>query len=156
VRLALLAATAAAAVPVHGVVVPGRSLGGIHLGDTAAHVRAVWGTKFGVCRGCPRRTWYFNYARFQPQGAAVELEGMRVVALYTLWKPSGWRTPEGLRLGDPVARITTVYGPLARRDCGRYYVLLLRRGKTVTEFYVFDDDLWGFGLSRASLRACRS
>jgi hypothetical protein len=156
VRLALLAATTAATLPVHGVVVPGRSLGGIHLGDTAAHVRAVWGTKLGVCRGCARRTWYYNYARFQPQGAAVEFEGKRVVALYTLWKPSGWRTPEELRLGDAVAQITTVYGPLRRKDCGRYYALLLPRGSTVTEFYVFNDELWGFGLSRGSVPACRS
>jgi hypothetical protein len=155
-RLQLLAAAAAAALPVHGAVVPGRTLGGVRLGDPPARVRAVWGSGFGVCRGCPRRTWYYNYARFLPQGAAVEFQRGRVVATYTLWRPSGWRTPEGLRLGDSVARITSVYGPLKRRDCRGYYALLLPRGPAVTQFYVFGSELWGFGLSRASVPACRS
>jgi hypothetical protein len=156
VRLQLIAAAAAAALPVHGAIVPARSLGGLRLGETPAQVRTVWGTGFGRCRGCARPTWYYNYARFLPQGAAVEFEAHRVAALYTVWKPSGWRTPEGLRLGDPVARVTSVYGPLKRRDCGAYYALLLRRGDAVTEFYVFGNQLWGFGLSRASIPACRS
>jgi hypothetical protein len=155
VRLQLLAAVAAGALPVHGVVVPGRSLGGLRLGDDPAGVRAAWGSAFGLCRGCPRRTWYFNYTTFLPQGAAVEFRGRQVIALYTLWKPSGWRTPEGLRLGDAVDRITTVYGPLRRKECGRYYALLLRNGNSVTGFYVYGDQLWAFGLSSKRIPACR-
>jgi hypothetical protein len=156
VRLLVLATAAAALLPAHGVVVPGRSLGGLRIGDPAARVQTLWGGAFGVCRGCERRTWYYNYVRFSPKGAAVEFRRGRVVALYTLWSPAGWHTPQGLRIGDAAARVTTVYGPLTRRGCGRYYVLLLPRRKAVTDFYVYNERLWGFGLRSGSVPACRT
>ena len=52
---------------------------------TRAQVLAKWGRDHGVCRGCKRRTWYFTYHHFQPQGAAVEFTRGRVSALWTLW-----------------------------------------------------------------------
>ena len=90
-RLLVLATAAAALLPAHGVVVPGRSLGGLRIGDPAARVQALWGGAFGVCRGC-----------------------------------------------------------------GRYYVLLLPRRNAVTDFYVYNERLWGFGLRSGSVPACRT
>jgi hypothetical protein len=162
VRLALataaalaLAAPALAAPPKEGILVPGRSLAGISVGMTAAQVRAKWGARHGVCRGCARTTWYFNHEPFRPEGAGVELRGGRVAAVFTLWKPAGWRTRDGLVLGDTAPRITEVYGPLTRVECGGYYALTMPRGGTVTAFYVFDDRLWGFGLVRRGVSVCR-
>ena len=154
-QLNVVAAVVAASLPVHGTVVPGTSLGGLRLGDTQQRVIAAWGTKFGVCRGCRQTTWYFNYTRYEPQGAAVEFRARRVVALYTLWSPTGWRTTLGLRTGDPAAQVTSVYGPLTRLDCGTYDAYQLPRGNALTAFYVFGGTVWGFGLSRRSVPVCR-
>jgi hypothetical protein len=150
-----LGAPAAAAPPTAGVLVPGRSLGGIELGATRAEVERRWGRAYGVCRGCPQATWYFNYFAFQPQGAGVELRGGRVAAVFTLYQPTGWRTSRGLSLGAPAARVTAMYGGLLRRECVGYAVLALPGRGVTTAFYVLDDRLWAFGLARAGLPLCR-
>lgn len=154
--LALAAATSAfAAPPDAGVLVPGRSLGGIELGATKAELERHWGRAYGVCRGCERETWYFNYFAFQPRGAGVELRDGRVAAVFTLYQPPGWRTAKGLRLGDSAARVTQVYGALVRRDCGHYAVLELPGRRATTAFYLLDERLWAFGLSRPGVPLCR-
>jgi hypothetical protein len=153
--LLTLAAPAAAAPPAAGTLVPGRSLGGIELGATAAEGERRWGRAYGVCRGCARTTWYFNYYAFQPRGAGVELRAGRVTALFTLYQPAGWSTSRGLTLGDPVARVTALYGSLVRRECGGYAALELPRGQATTAFYVVDERVWGFGLSDRGVPVCR-
>ena len=154
-QLHVLAAAAAAALPIHGTVVPGRSLGGLRIGDPAQRVAAAWGTRYAVCHGCPRTTWYYNYTAYEPQGAAVEFQGRRVGALFTLWSPTGWHTVQGVQTGDPASRIASVYGPLTRLDCGTYVAYQLPRERTLTVFYVYGEKVWGFGLTRRSLSVCR-
>jgi hypothetical protein len=134
---------------------PGRRLGGLTLGMTPAQVRAAWGPAYGRCRDCRRPTWYFNYARFSPEGAGVEFRGGRVDAIFTLWSPPGWRTTRGLRIGDEEVRVTAIYGALTRSECGAYRVLLLPRGRVVSAFYIANGRVWGFGLLRAPSRPCR-
>ena len=134
---------------------PGSSLGGLRLGATKAQVEAAWGRAYGRCRGCDAETWYFNYYAFQPKGAGVSFRDGRAVALFTLWQPAGWRTPKGLVLGESVARVTSVYGPLSRRECGSYYLLELPRGASVTSFVVVNEQLFGFVVRRKSEPACR-
>jgi hypothetical protein len=151
----LAAAPAGATPPREGVLVPGERLGGIGLGMTGAQVRTAWGNRFGVCRTCARTTWYFNRRPFEPQGAGVELRGNRVAAVFTLWAPPGWRTTRGLRIGESAARVTTLYGALPQVHCGVYSARTLRRGRTVTAFYVLDEDVWGFGLLRPGVSVCR-
>jgi hypothetical protein len=153
VRLLLLAA--AFALPQSGVADPGKSLGGLRLGATATAVRAAWGGDFGRCRDCAFPTWYFTYRRYAPQGAAVELRSGRVAALFTLWSPPGWHTRAGLTIGDASSRIGELYGPLARRECRGYYAFVLPQRRVVTAFYVVDEKLWGFGLSRPPVPVCR-
>ncbi|HVM17669.1 MAG TPA: hypothetical protein VM290_08830 [Gaiellaceae bacterium] len=137
------------------VLEPGRSLGGLSLGANEAEVRAAWGTRFGRCRSCREQTWYFNARPFQPRGKGVEFRRGRAAALFTLWSPPGWRTPEGLALGDPEARITEVYGPLTRRECGGYYALVQPGERAVTAYYVHRGRLWAFGLVSPALPVCR-
>jgi hypothetical protein len=154
--LAAFAASAptAAKPPPAGLVVPGKSLGGLRLGMTPRQVRAAWGSDYGRCRACPRATWYYNYAPFKPQGAGVEFERGRVTAIFTLWAPAAWHTPRRLAIGDPAARITQLYGALPRVRCGRYDALTLP-GPVTTAFYVREEKVWGFGLSRAGAQLCR-
>ena len=146
---------AAAAPPGAGVLVPGRSLGGLELGATKAEVEKSWGRAYGVCRSCPRETWYFNYYAFQPRGAAVEWRNGRAVGLFTIYQPLGWRTPKGLALNDPASRITGLYGPLRTIGCDGYSVLTLAGRNVTTAFFVLSDRLWAFGLSRPSVALCR-
>jgi hypothetical protein len=150
-----LAAPAAAAPPAAGQLVPGRSLGGLRLGQTKAEVRATWGLAYGVCRGCERETWYFNSFAFRPAGAAVELRNGKVAAIFTVYQPAGWHTSKGLVLGDPVARVTALYGALTRVDCDGYYALVLPRNRTLSAFYVLGERLWAFGLGASGVPVCR-
>ncbi len=150
-----LAPTAAAAPPSAGLVVPGKSFGGLSLGSTSQHVLDAWGSRFGLCRGCREQTWYFNRRKFEPQGVGVTFRHGRVVALFTVWSPPGWRTDRGLRVDDPAARIAGLYGPILRVNCGAYFAMTLRRGRATTSVYVVDERVWGFGLSRPGRRGCR-
>ncbi|MEO5576339.1 MAG: hypothetical protein ABIR67_10090 [Gaiellaceae bacterium] len=150
-----LAVPAAAAPPGAGVLIPGRSLGDVELGATKAEVERLWGRAYGVCRGCPRETWYFNYYAFQPRGAGVEWRDGRAVAVFTIYQPLSWRTPKGLKLGDAASQITGSYGPMKRQDCAGYSVYLLAGRNATTAFYVLGERLWAFGLSRPSVPLCR-
>jgi hypothetical protein len=152
---AVLAAEAVGAPPRAGLVVPGRSLGGLELGVSRAEVRDAWGGRFGACRGCPQPTWYFNYRQFEPQGVGVTFRGGRAVALFTIWAPLGWRTTRGLRIGDDESRVAALHGPLLRVSCGTYGALTMRGRTGTTAVYVHDGRVWGFGLSRPGLSPCR-
>ena len=85
--------------PKTGVLVPGRSLAGVTVGEPATQVTSTLGRFYGVCDGCSQKTWYFTPGRWQQSGLAVELERGRVTALYTVWSPIGWRTSGGMGLG---------------------------------------------------------
>jgi len=147
--------SAAAALPRQGTLVPGRSLGGVRLGETVAQVRAALGRSYGVCRGCAVPTWYFTYLRFDSRGLAVELTGGRVSAVYTLWQPGGWSAPHGLQLGAAQAQVTSLAGPLIPITCTGYDALVRDASHTRTAYYVVNGKLWGFGLLRAHQNPCR-
>jgi hypothetical protein len=150
-----LAAPTIAAPPRAGLLIPGKSLGGLRLGMTQAQVRAAWGTRYGVCRACLERTWYFTYEPGRPEGAGVSFRKGRVVAIFTHWAPRGWRTDSGIRIGNPIELVTSRYGALPRTPCANYSVLTLVRRGTVTAFYVVEEEVWGFGLTTARPGACR-
>jgi hypothetical protein len=150
-----LAPAATAGLPDEGLFVPGRSLGGVELGMTREQVRQAWGASYGRCRDCPAETWYFTYQPFEPEGAGVTFRRNRAVHVFTLWQPAGWRTDQGLRLGAVEADVTDRYGVLIRRQCIGYTALLRRAGEAMTAFYVFDGELWGFGLMGVNRDPCR-
>jgi hypothetical protein len=149
-----LAGSDAATAPQRGLLVPGESLGGVRIGMTKVQVQREWGDRFGVCRDCRHTTWYFNYRPFTPEGLGVVFERRRVTHVFTLWQPDGWRTPEGLRVGEPAAEIARTYGPLDRRRCIRYDALVEPGVRTQTVYYVFDDEVWGFGLTVPDASPC--
>ena len=155
--LALSASGAAAGAkpPARGVLVPGRSLGGLRLGMTQGQVRAAWGSSFGRCRDCLRPTWYYTFRRFQPQGAGVQFRRGLVEAVFTLWSPDGWRTTRGLKIGDDVSRVTELYGPLARMQCAGYYALIVPTSGGVNAIYVGGEGVFGFGLLSFRVPLCR-
>jgi hypothetical protein len=149
-----LAGSAAAALPRSGVFLPGRSLAGVYLGESASTVRAALGAH-GVCIGCATATWYFNYKPFDQRGLAVELTHRRVTAVYTLWQPTGWRAAKGLRLGVVDAQLTTSVGPLVSVVCSGYDARVADGPHARSVYYVVQGKLWGFGLLRAHSDPCR-
>lgn len=154
--MALAALVLSLALPKHGVLVVGHSLGGVRLGMSQAEVQHAWGTRYGRCHSCRQTTWYYNYRSFHPEGAAVEFTRGRVSAVSTLWSPRGWRTADGrLRLGTSATQVNARYGALVSIDCGSYRGLILTRGKVTTSFFVYNDKLWGFGLQRPGASPCR-
>jgi hypothetical protein len=149
-----IAAPAASAPPNRGEFLPGNSLGGVELGMTKDEVIAAWGKRHGVCRSCPRETWYFNYRPFEPEGTGVVFERGRVVHVFTVWQPRGWATPQGLGLGDPASEATRIYGALDRRQCTFYYALLDPGRRAQSVFYVYEDEIWAFGLTEPDASPC--
>lgn len=140
-----------AALPNPGLFVPGYSLAGVRIGETPAQVRAHVGSDYGVCRGCATTTWYFTYRRFDDRGLAVEFSHRRVSATYTLWQPSGWRGPGGLRLGAPEGAVTSTAPGVVPIACSGYTALM--RGRSA--YLVVGGRLWGFGLFRKGASPCR-
>jgi hypothetical protein len=151
---ALALAAAGGSAPSNRLLRPGEHLGGVRIGMTKARVLAVWGARHGVCGDCRRTTWYFNDRPFEPEGTGVVFERGRVVHAFTVWQPRGWRTPAGLELGAPAAEIARAYGPLDRRGCSGYYALLAGDRRAQTVYYVYRNEVWGFGLTVPEASPC--
>jgi hypothetical protein len=151
----VLAAPAAAGLPRTGTLVPGRSLGGVRLGDSPRAVVALLGGFYGTCSECPDRTWYFTYRPFEKQGLAVEFEHGRVSGVYTLWSPAGWHTAHGLRFGATPLVVHQAVGTLRTIGCHDYDALVRDTAQARTVYYVYTGKLWGFGLFRRGAAPCR-
>ena len=151
----VLAASAAAGLPKAGALVPGRSLGGIRLGEKPRSVLSALGRFYGVCSDCGRRTWYFTYRPFGKTGLAVEFEHGGVSALYTLWRPQGWHAPHGLRFGATPLTVHQRVGTLRTITCRRYVALVRDSAHARTAYYLYGGRLWGFGLFRRGATPCR-
>jgi hypothetical protein len=150
-----LAAPAPAGLPKQGVLVPGRSLGGIRLGEPARAVRTALGTFYGTCVDCSRRTWYFTYGPFDKHGLAVEFSGGRVSGVYTLWRPTGWHGVRKLGFGSSVLAVHRLTRASHTVTCGDYDALVRDSFQSRTAYYVVKGRLWGFGLFRRGASPCR-
>jgi hypothetical protein len=150
-----LAAPAAAGLPKAGRLVPGKSLGGVRLGESQRAVRGALGAFYGRCRGCSRRTWYFTYHPFARQGLAVEFARSRVSAVYTLWRPNGWHAPHRLGFGSSVLAVHQLTRAANTVTCSGYDALVRDTARARTAYYVFNGKLWGFGLFRRGDSPCR-
>jgi hypothetical protein len=151
----LLAAPAAAGLPKAGKLVPGRSLGGIRLGESQTAVHGALGGFYGRCRGCARRTWYFTYRPFDKHGLAVEFTAGRVSAVYTLWRPRGWQAPHRLGFGSSPLAVHSLAHTTGTINCGGYEALTRDSARARTAYYLFAGGLWGFGLFRRGANPCR-
>jgi hypothetical protein len=149
------AGEATGAMPTKGVLAPGKSLGGIALGDTVATVQKRWGSRYALCTICRRTTWMYTYRTGRLSGAAVSFRNGRVAAIFTLGAPRGWRTPQGLKLGDPTQHALALYRTLGWSRCIGYGALTMRRPGVVTSIYTFGESVYGFALTRPSEPVCQ-
>jgi hypothetical protein len=141
--------------PTHGVLVPGVSLAGVRLGDTVAGVKRIWGSGYKACRECTSPTWYYIYAKGEPLGAAVKFKNGRVVAVFTLGSPTGWRTAEGLLMGEQIDRVAALYGALGWHVCIGYGAMSMRKGNTVTSIYTTGEAVYGFAITAPAEPVCQ-
>jgi hypothetical protein len=142
--------------PARGVLHPGESLAGVKLGDTMARVKQLWGTDYRVCQGrqCPYPTWFYIYPKGDPLGASVRFKNGKVVTIFTFGSPTGWRTAQGLLIGEQVDRISQLYGKLSSNMCIGYGALTMRSKNAVTSIYTTGQVVYGFALSRSSEPVC--
>jgi hypothetical protein len=149
------AAAHVAALPRAGVLVAGRSLAGIRLGDSTAKVRAVWGSHFTRC--CSPGTWFYVYPPpSDPVGAAVQFKHGRVVAVYTLGSPAGWHTENGIRVGQILENPPAVKGQSpVYLACAGYGAKSTRSSSgAVTSILTQGASVYGFALTAPSVSPC--
>jgi hypothetical protein len=156
--LALVLAVAAF-LPSSGVLVPHESLAGVRLGDSPAEVRTVLGSRYTVCKACAAPSWfYFRRGDFtgDESGLGVSFRKGRVTAVYTLGYLRGWRTPQGLKVGQDQQRMRRLYGStLHLTECVGYMAHSRRGPKAVTTFFTVEAFVSGFALTLPSEPVCR-
>jgi hypothetical protein len=143
------------ALPQRGVLVPGTSLGGVRLGDASATVTKRWGRAYVVCAVCSSPTWLYTFEGRAGTGAAVSFRRGRVIAVFTLGVPRGWRTTRGVELGDPTEKLVETYAALRWKTCIGYGALSMRKGAVVTSIYTFGEYVYGFALTRPWEPVCQ-
>jgi hypothetical protein len=149
------AAPTKAALPLKGLLVPGKSLAGVQLGDPAQRVLDRWGAGYRVCDWCEQPTWFFTYPD-QGIGAAVSFRNNRVVSVFTLGAPFGWKTTDGLQLGEPLTKVDTLYESLTWKPCIGYVAMTLKKtSAVVTSIYTDGNTIYGFALTHPSQPVCQ-
>jgi hypothetical protein len=148
------ASTHVPALPKQGILVSNRSLAGIHLGDSQATVRQLWGGHFTRCGGCKPVTWFYFYPPpADPVGAGVEFEQGKVVAVFTLGSPEGWRTSSGIRVGQILGFPHA--GDPQWTSCNGYSAKpSTRSGTAVASILTQGAAVYGFALTRPSVSPC--
>jgi hypothetical protein len=151
---------AAQSFPSTGVLTPGVSLGGLQLGFTAQQVVQHWGSGYSVCprSQCGKQTvWTFVYQRGEPLGAAVRFDSAgKVTAVFTLGSPAGWRTADGLLIGQGISDAQRMYGSnLSWSVCLGYGAMSMKGGKAVTSIYTYGETVYGFALTSPGTPVCQ-
>jgi hypothetical protein len=147
----------AANFPVRGIVIPGKSIGGIALGMTGTQVKDRWGANYTLCgKSCGSvATWLYEYRGGEPLGAAVKISGTgRVVAVFTLGSPAGWGV-KGVTIGDPVSNVYNLFNNTGTANCIGYNALTVDIGDTVTSFYASSGVIYGYALTAPSQPPCQ-
>src|SRR4051812_22430054 len=137
-----------AALPLKGVLVPGKGLAGVRLGDSQQRVLELWGDEYRVCDGCELPTWFFTYGERDPRhdglGAAVAFRNGRAVAVFTLGATIGWRTSDGLVIGDLLPKAAHVYEGLRWKSCIGYVAMTMQSSRdVVTSIYTDGNTIYG-------------
>jgi hypothetical protein len=169
--------------PAKGVVVPGRSIGGITLGMTEQQVEQRWGHGFEACTKCgPNLVWLFEYPGAEPLGAAIKFgvpaasgaaltastkngskkttappkldPAAKVVAVFTLGSPTGWGT-KGAMMYDPVSNVYNLFGNTGDAQCIGYDALTVRIGASTMSFYTASGVIYGYALTAPSQPPCQ-
>ena len=149
------AARATGNLPSRGLFIPGVSLAGVKIGDTMTRVKAVWGPRYKTCPYCTDVTWLFEYRSGEPLGAAARFENKRVVAVFTLGSPAGWKTDKGLKMGDGIASVYTFFPNNGFKRCIGFDAVTARTGNVTSAFYSAAGVIYGFAMVIPSMTVCQ-
>ena len=149
-------------IPTKGVFVPGVTLAGVSLGMTSTQVKQHWGPLYTLCTGSKYCTkakpvWLFEYTHGEPLGVAAKFDITgKTIAVFTLGAIAGWHTSEGLKMGDPISAIYSVY-PQATLEtkCIGFDALSFKRGKITTSFYTASGIVYGFAMTTVTEPICQ-
>jgi hypothetical protein len=139
--------------PVNGILVRGKSLGGVRLGESASAVRARWGSDYTVLSDLPT-TWLYMSPTGEPFGAAVSFRHRVVTAVFTIGGID-WRTSSGLRVGQLVSRFNDPGPATTQTACIGYGAVSTRSGSAVTSILMQGQSIYGFALTRPYESICR-
>ena len=140
--------------PVNGILVRGKSLGGVKLGDPASKVIVLWGRDYTVLAGHPT-TWLYWSPTGDPFGAAVSFRNGVVTAVFTVGGIEGWRSSDGLRPGQTISRFNDPGPSTTQTACIGYGAISTRSGGAVTSIFMQGQSIYGFSLSRPYESICR-
>jgi hypothetical protein len=158
-RLALAGLAAACALVASGaasgsqarsgmVVVPGKSMAGVKLGDNITTVRRVLGKQFFPAPGGPG----YRELMFRVPDLIVRYRSNKVIALIS--SAEDLRTPEGLAVGQPLGRIRSVYGTLPTVRCGVAVLHVLRGTSATTYIGTWNGRVAGIDIALTSEKPC--
>lgn len=158
-------AHATGTLPTRGVLVPGVSLAGVKIGMSQTQVKRVLGNNIHACTSdvsllCKEPTWLFEYTRGEPLGIAVKFHTVKggqpkVSAIFTLGAIAGWKTKEGLKIGDPISNIYNFYAAPIDTLCVGFEAFSAKQGTVTTSFYTADGIVYGFALTTAPEKICQ-
>ena len=146
--------------PTRGVLKPGVSLAGVKIGDTMTRVKTVLGANFTLCtvatsKLCTEPVWLFEYNRGEPLGVATKFHNGKVSAVFTLGVIEGWKTAEGLKMGDPVSNIYSFYNTPIYTKCIGFEALSMKKGTVTTSIYTASGVVYGFALTAPKEAICQ-
>ena len=143
--------------PSRGVLVVGKSLAGVRLGQTQAKVQKLWGRDYINCVTLPCKdpTWLYFYHSGEPLGAAVRFRHKRVVAVFTLGAVPGWKSTHGVTIADPASKVYALYPKPRYTKCVGFEALSVERRGSVTSFYLTSGVIYGFALTIPKLAVCQ-
>jgi hypothetical protein len=142
-----------AALPQNGVLVSGESLAGVRLGDTTDEVRKLWGRNFTVWEGHTPITWFYFAETGDPVGAGVVFREGRVTAVFTLGAKRGWRTDEGVKVGDYLST-QLLHDEGNWTVCAGYSAKSEESDDAVTSILAVGPVVYGFSLTRPDESVC--
>jgi len=147
----------AGALPTRGLLVVGKSLGGINLGATQAMVSKRWGNRYTNCTKspCSDPTWLYFYPSGEPVGAGVRFKNNKAVAIFTLGATPGWKSTEGIKVADPISKLYDYYGSPKYTKCIGYEAYSLTKNGVVTSFYSTSGVVYGFAITVPGLSVCQ-
>lgn len=158
------AQTSAGHLPTVGILIPGVSLAGIKLGMTEKQVGKILGENPVLCTIkittlCREPVYLYEYTHGEPLGVGVKFHAFegneQVSAVFMLGTIAGWRTKEGLKIGDPVSNIYNFYSTPYDTNCIGFAALSAKSGSVTTSFYTADGIVSGFAITQPPEGICQ-
>ncbi len=100
-------------------------------------------------------TWLYEYRGPEPLGAAVRFQKNKVVAVFSLGSPAGWKTTNGLNMGDPISNVYSQYPTVGTTRCIGFDAITTKIGPSVMAFYSSAGVIYGFAMVVPKMTVCQ-